>query len=538
MRVHETVARTLADLGTDTLFGLMGDANMLYVADFQGMPGHSYVGAVGEGAAVSMADGFARVSGRVGVCTVTHGPGATNMITSLTEAVRARTALIVLTGDTPAAARDHVQRVDLAAVAHVAQASYRKVSRAEDLQDELIRAFEQAGRGVPVVVNIPVDFMLEEIDPAPVTTHVRMVSDQVLSQSDELDNALGLIASARRPLVIAGRGAGHAETAIVRLADLLGAPLGTSLLGKGLFTDHPCHLGVIGSVGHEVAIDATVAADVVISFGAGLNHFTTSEGSLFDGCKVVQCDIEPTRFGQMRHADVEIVGDARFTATFLADAIAAADLGRTTDWSDTIARRLAARDPLAGVTEHPSPGTVDMRSVMHAVNTMLPADRTVVTDCGRFMLAPWQLLSVESPRAFTHTVSFGSIGLGLATAIGASVANRSRITVVVGGDGGAMMSMIEFQTAVRLGLPLVFIVLNDGSYGSEYERLEHYGVDPRFSLLEWPSFAEIARAMGGHAMTVAAMDELDELERVVAGQQLPVLVEVVADPSVDIGSVR
>jgi thiamine pyrophosphate-dependent acetolactate synthase large subunit-like protein len=177
---------------------------------------------------------------------------------------------------------------------------------------------------------------------------------------------------------------------------------------------------------------------------------------------------------------------------------------------------------------------VDLRTVMVRIDEMLPPERSVVTDAGRFLLGPWRYLHVADPQCFVHTTNFASIGLGMGTAIGASVARPGQVTVAVTGDGGFMMHMAEFSTAVRYQLPLVVVVLNDSAYGAEYTGLKHYGFDPGLSFIDWPDFAPVAQALGGRGMTVRTLSDLDALAGLIEDRGGPILVDVKVDPAVDI----
>jgi acetolactate synthase I/II/III large subunit len=544
MKAHQVIARTLADLGVEHLFGLMGDANMLYVADFQQLDGRRYVGAITEGAALSMADGYSRVKGQVGVCTVTHGPGATNTLTALTEASRARSSVLLMTGSTPVSVRRHNQQVDLAALATVAGVPYLRCGTAADLRGRILEAYLTATQSrTPVLLDLPVDAMFDNVDYEGVAMPLRLrlpSAAGIRDDSETFDDALGLIASARRPLLLAGRGAvvSKAGPEIAALADQVGGLLATSLLARGLFDGHPFDLGVLGTIADERATKLASQADLVVSFGAALNQFTTLNGWLFENRKVIQCDIDSTRFGYLRHADVELIGDARETAVALREIMEHA--GST---ASVFRSNYEAAGPVpdrnAEIASFPeTPGMVDTRAAMIALDRVLPGNRVVVTDCGRFMSAPWRYLSAKTPESFVHTANFGSIGLGIATAVGASFAETADVTVVVAGDGGGMMGLAEFQTAVRESRPMVFVILNDNSYGSEYEELEKFGVDPSYSLLRWPSFVDLAVAMGGRGMRVSSLAELDKLGDDVFSGDLPLLIEIPVDPAVHIGSLR
>ncbi|MDQ6522828.1 thiamine pyrophosphate-binding protein [Nocardioides sp. LHD-245] len=532
MRAHQRVAAALRELGVETIFGLMGEGNMRPLIDFGGLGG-TVVAATTEGAAVSMADGYARVGRRLGVASVTHGPGATNALTALTEAVRARTPLLVLTGDTPPR-HDHLQRFDLRGLAGLAGAGYVRVGAAADTAADAARAVRRAGTECrPVVLDLPVPLQRIEVADGPPLRPVTPTAPG-LPDEGELDRALGILAGARRPVVLAGRGALDAKDEVIALARAVGAPTGTTLLGKGLFAGEPLDLGVIGTLSSDLTLETVQAADCLLVLGAGLNRYTSVDGALLQGRAVIQVDRDPARISTA--AEVGLVADVRRTAASMCELLVAAGQEPATAHRGDLAELLAleAARPVASAD---GPETMDPRTVMRRLDQLLPPDRVVVTDTGRFVYAPWRLLSVRSPQDFTHTCNFASIGLGLGTALGAAVASE-RPTVAVVGDGGGVMNLVELATAVRLGLPLLVVVCNDGAYGMEYRHLRLDGDDPTPARCTWPDFAEVARALGARSATVRTGDDLDAvgpwLASLGADGAGPLLLDVRCDPDVDV----
>ncbi|WP_164861456.1 thiamine pyrophosphate-binding protein [Microbacterium sp. CPCC 204701] len=537
MKAYIAIAQALLDAGITEMFGLMGDANMLYAASYK-EAGGVFVDALHEGASVSMADGYARVTGTVGVASVTHGPGITNALTAFTEAVRARTPLVLLCGDTPSRIPEHGQAFDLAAVATAAGAEYVRSTRAQFVLRDLRRAIRRTARTRrPILLNVPVDYLLEDVEltptPRPIVEERLPLSDL---ESDAVDGALGLLVSADRPLVLAGRGVAlaGAEESVVTLAGLLGAPLATTLLGRGLFAGHPHNVGLFGGLGTPVGERAIAAADCILVLGASLSRHTTEAGALLEGKTVIYCDADAANLARTDEATVAIQADVKGFVDLLIEALEAADARRPTSAVTEIAGEIEAFRPLAGLADQEQPGVVDMRSAVRALNEILPRDRYVVTDCGRFQRPVFRHLEVLEPLTFTHAVHFGSIGLGLATGIGASVADTSRTTVVIAGDGGAMQSLLELHTAVQRGLPLIIAVLNDSSYGAEYEKLGDYGQDPTHALYTWPDLAVLAEALGATGRTVRALADFEAVAGDIEAGRTPLLVDIVCDATADI----
>jgi thiamine pyrophosphate-dependent acetolactate synthase large subunit-like protein len=533
MKVHSAVAKALRAYGITTVFGLMGDANMLTLIDFMGPEGGRYVPCVHEGGAVSMADGFARMSGGPGVASVTHGPGLTNTLTALTEAVRARSPVVVMAADTPAT-RDFAQSIDMRAFATAAGAAYRRVLSPDHAVDDVCAALAGAqDQRMPVVLDIPVGLQETVVDYAPSGFRAGP-GPAVGPDQGALERATGIIATARRPVILAGRGAALAAARddLVQLADMIGAPVATTLLGKDFFRGYPFDLGVIGTVGTDLALEIVAKSDCVVAFGASLGRYTTADGSLFRGKALIQCDIDQQGMGRVTAATAEVTGDAGAVAREMARQLA--ELGseptkfRTRELGEGISIGPAGH----GFEDRSTQDTVDARTAMIRLDELLPEDRVVVTGCGRFTRAPWRYLHVREPADFTHTASFASIGLGIATTIGASIARPGRLTVGIEGDGGAMMGLTELSTAVRENVPMVMVIINDGSYGSEYGLLQGRGLDPRHSLMAWPEFADVARALGGEGIAIRSLEDLNQAADLLRAPTGPLLLDIKVDPAV------
>lgn len=534
MKTHNVVAATLNDMGITRVFGLMGDHNMWYLTDFVDNYGGEFVSTTIESAAIGMADGYARATRRVSIASVTHGPALTNTLTALTETSRAGSPVVVITGGT--ADPNHLQHIETSAVASTAGVDFVRVLRPDDVQTALLSAVRGAGfSSRPVLLDIPSSIMSAD------ATYTKQIADTAVGQSavipnaDSLDQALGAIASSRRPVIVAGRGAvlSDAKDEIVRLADTIGAGLATSLLALDYFRGHSRNLGTVGTLAHDIATEAINQADCVIVFGAGLNARTTAEGSLLAGKYVVQCDNDPHHLERFYPVDAAVFGDAKEVAKAMADALG--DLGlNNVVWAESLETKLSNFDMTLQFKDTSRPGAVDMRTAMVEVDRRLPADRVVVTDGGRFLFAPWRHLHVSHPNNFFSAVNFGAVGLGISVSIGVALARPQQNTVCIAGDGGAIMQIAELATAVRLGLPLLLIVLNDAAYGMEWTKFENLGLDPSPSRLVFPDFAEVAKAMGCRAARIDTLEQLTALsDDFWTPTDGPVVLDVRADPAID-----
>ncbi|MBB3607054.1 thiamine pyrophosphate-dependent acetolactate synthase large subunit-like protein [Mycolicibacterium sp. BK556] len=531
MKVHAAIARTLADAGVDTIFGLIGDANMYFVADYIRSHAGRYVGAAMENGAVSYAHGYARVSGKVGIATVTHGPGAANTINPVIEAVRSHTPLVLITGDTPRR-RHHPQEVDLRALFSATGATFHRVLRAEHVVPELSRVLAHAiNTRRPIVLDIPFDLHHEDIDyrPAlapPLSLHA------VAPTEDSLDMALGVLVNANRPLILAGRGAleAGAREELIELADLLGAPLATTAAAKDLFHGHPYNLGIMGNNGLDWAMDVIAKADCVAAFGASLGFYTTMDGELLPERSVIQCDVDPANIGRFQIPTVAVIGDARTTAATMMDRLRELGGKQVGFRTSALGQGVLEQRPTDDFVDHSTDTTLDVRTAMVILDDIFPKDRVLVTDGGRFVSMPWRYVHVEESRNFVHTFAWGSIGLGMATAVGAAVARPDLPTVCVAGDGGLMMGLIEFSTAVRENLPLLVVVLNDGAYGEEYDKFVAHGFAAENCFNTWPEFADVATAMGGRGATVRTQDQFRRAVAEATAHPGPMLIDVKTDP--------
>lgn len=523
MRIYEGLVRALRSAGADTVFGLMGDGNLDHVVTFSAAGGR-FVPVLHEGGAVSMADGWARTTGTIGVASVTHGPGFTNTLTALTEAARARSRVLLLTGDTPEGT-EHLQRFDLRTATELTGAGYVRVTE-DGAAEQIARAIEQVGVGSgPVVLDVPLGVGGRELK-GPTAVPAAGGPEPVDIDRDALDIAVGILASSRRPVVLAGRGAvaSGAREPLLELAAVLGAPVATSLLGREYFAGCEGDLGIAGTLSDPATLDLLLRSDCIVSFGASLNRFTMAEGSLASGRSIVQVDLDKDALGRHVRAKAAVQGDAGDVARAMIELLAEAGVQHSR-WSD-------GRPPPPEI-DRPAvrEGTVDAAAAMRELHRRLPADRLVVTDTGRFVYTAWRGLGVAHPMSFVHTLNFASIGLGIATGVGASVAHPDRLTVVVAGDGGGMMGLGELTTAVRERLPLLIVIVDDGSYGMEHHALRQAGLDTDYARTSWPSFAEVARGYGAEAHTVTDLDGLRSvLDGLAPVPASPVLIDLLVDP--------
>jgi acetolactate synthase-1/2/3 large subunit len=532
MLLHAALAKALKVEGVDTVFGQVGDANLFLVDRYVHDEDGRYVAAANEAGAVMMAYGYARRARRLGVATVTFGPGLSNTVTALGECVRGRTPLLVIAGDTPVASRNEPQDFDQRTLVEVMGAGFELVRSPKSALRDLAVAMRRAQvERRPIVLDVPSEFMWAEIDYRRMDG-VNANVQPTQPDPDALDRAVGVIASVRRPVVLIGRGVDDdARTTILRLAERIGAPVATTLAAKTTFTDEPFALGISGTFSHDVANETILDADCILAFGASLNRFTTAERSFIKDKAIVHCDIDPAALGRHVTPTAPVVGDAGAIAASMLELIDGADLAPSGFRSPELAQRLADRSAGETYEDVSTDTTVDVRTALRRINAALPPNRSVVTDGGRFAAQPIKLLDVPHPSALVYTFDFGSIGLGTGAAIGAALAAPDSPVLFVAGDGGFMSGGLhEFHTAVRENLDVIVVLCNDGAYGAEHLHLRARGVDPSLSMFEWPDFAPVAQALGGHGVTVRCLDDLDAAECAIAERDRPLLIDLKLDP--------
>ena len=527
--VYQSIAQSLIDHEVQTLFGLMGDANLFIVDDFVRARNGTFVPVAYEGSAVLMALAYSKFKQSVGVATVTHGPGFTNCITALAEGVKGNTSMVLLCGDTPVIAPQNLQNIDQRELTKSTGAGFVQMRAPATAAEDIARAFYQTQvERRPVVLNMPADFMWEEVEHENVVLPVFENPGLVL-EGDNLDDAIGMLASARRPVILAGGGAIGAEESLIRLADRLEAPLATTLKAKAMFNDHPFNMDIFGTLSTPAAYDVIDKSDCVAAFGASLHHFTTDHGALMKGKRVIQINDTVSEIGRNYHPDAALVGDAALTADNIVKWLDEADIAPSGFTNELNSDTLTEHPP--AVLETTKEGTIGFVYALDKLDTALPENRIVTTDGGRFMTEVWCRVKAPDAKSFIATTNFGSIGIGLQHAIGACFAVPDRPVVLFTGDGGFMMAGInEFNTAVRLNQDLIVIVCNDSAYGAEHIQFVDRNIDPGLSQFEWPSFADVATALGGLGIQVETPEQLDIAIQAIQTRDRPLLIELMLDP--------
>lgn len=567
--VAEIVAEALAAEGAEAVFGVLGSGNLV-VTNALVAQRVTFVAARHEGGAACMADGWARVTGGVGLASVHQGPGLTNAMTGIAEAVKSRTPMVVVAADTPAAAIHSNFRIDQRALVESVGAAAITIDDPDTAQGLAKHAMRRAvHERRPVVLMLPLDVQGAAADAVQLRTFSASgVSTFDISTSLDPEpppprpradpalvvRAAELLRAARRPVIVGGRGAVVADAgeALALLGERCGALLATSAPAHGLFAGEPFALGIAGGFSSPLAQELLPQADLVLAVGATLNHWTTRHGTLFGDAPVIQIDDDPAALGVHGPRAVAIAGDAAETARALlaaldAPAAAAPAPGwRTPELAATIrTRRWADEPPEAAVARSGTPAGgpfADPRALTIALDGILPADRVVAVDSGHFLGWPAMFLPVQDARRWVFPNGFQAVGLGLGCAIGAAVALRQQarwrereppVTVAALGDGGCFMALPELETAVRLSLKLLVVVYDDAAYGAEVHHFAPSGHEVGGAQFPDADLAALGRAAGAQAITVRAVEELAPVASWLAeGAPGPLVVDAKVDPTV------
>ncbi|WP_336660705.1 thiamine pyrophosphate-binding protein [Leucobacter sp. USHLN153] len=527
MKVFEKVAEALTSLGITNVFGVIGSGNYEVTRSLIERGAH-FVAARHEGGAMSMADAFARVGSSVPAVSVHQGCGLTNTITGLTEAAKSGSPIVVLTAEAETASLHSNFRIEQDRLVEAVGARSIRITRVSAVRDIHLAFRIAVTERVPVVVHLPLDVQNADSDEEFVGDVPELPAPPAPSAAT-VETLAGFIEAAERPVIIAGRGAREAGGELRELAEAAGALLATSAVARGLFARDPFSLDISGGFSTPLAADTIQRADLIISFGSALNMWTMRHGSLIgEGARVVQVDVDPLAPGRHRPADLGIIGDSAETALAITGALQARGVSGERYRTNEMRAAIAAAGTWKQVPyEDLSDGErIDPRTLTIALNGMLDEDRVIAVDSGNFLGYPSAFLDLPDENGLVFSQAFQCVGLGLASAIGASFAQPDRLTICGTGDGGALMGATELESVVRLGIPMVVIVYNDAAYGAE---LHHFGkTDHDLGFITFPDtdFAAIARGYGFNGVTVRSAADLAPVQEWLAGpRDTPLLID-------------
>ncbi|WP_405989634.1 thiamine pyrophosphate-binding protein [Streptomyces sp. NBC_00986] len=512
MKAYEALAEAFVKEGTSDVFGMMGDANMHWMnaLDRRGVRLYEVRH---EGSGLGMADGWARTTGRPGVVTTTSGPGTSQLATSMIVANRARTPLVAFCGETSWGDQGAVQYLDQRRFAAAVECGFVHLSRPDQAQDAVQRAFYQARtESRPVMLSAPIDIQQGELEDADeyVPSLALLDSPRLLPDPARIAAACDIVRASKRVVIVAGRGARRAGAGgeVLALQQRTGALLATTLQAKNWLCDSTrYHVGLAGLFGSKTATELLQEADCVIAVGASLNSYTIEHGYLFPDARYIQIDVSPhIVMGNGRGADCYIQADAVTAVGELSRALEERSVQLDGFHTDDVLRRLAEplQPPASYVSE---PGRMDPRQAIRILDDELPGEMGLVLGSGH-QVDFGTMLFQRSREVLSNYGMFGAIGQAPLLAIGRLVAEGRRPGFVVEGDASFLMHLSEFETACRYGIPLLVVVMNDEGLGAEYHKSRSKGLDPNLALIPTPELGPVAVALGGGGATVRTPAEL------------------------------
>ena len=536
MRGGEAIIESLKNMGVKTIFGYPGGQtipfyDMLYDAEMD------HILVRHEQCAAHAADGYARASGRVGVCVATSGPGATNLVTGIATAYMDSSPIIAITGQVPThlIGNDAFQEADIVGITMpIVKHSYQPKN--PDLIPSMIKSsFEIAasGRPGPILIDVPKEVQegeLTKFDDSLIETPG--YNPTTKGNIRQIKKARDLIKQAKRPIILAGAGViiSNACCELKKLADTINAPVMTSLLGKGAIDEtDDLALGMLGMHGRKVSNDSVNEADLLIAIGVRFSDRTTGRlDSFVPDTKVIHIDIDPAEIGKNVPVDLPIVGDARNVLASLNKTLeghnASDDVNK---WTDMIKQR--KQDLLPRVTYDDVP--LKPQSVIKEIAEVLTPESILTTDVGQNQMWAAHFYDTQRPRKFISSGGLGTMGFGFPSAIGAKVACPDDPVVSINGDGGFLMVCQELATVREYDIPVIAIVLENRTLGMVYQwqSLLYNNRHSQTLIGNSPDFVKLAESFGVNAVRITKPGETKEALGKAIKDNEPILLNVVID---------
>ena len=537
----EIVFESLKLEGVDTVFGLPGGAVLtLYDAMEKYSEEIRHILARHEQGAVHAADGYARASGKVGVCIVTSGPGGTNTVTGLATAYMDSVPLVVFTGQVPTMliGNDAFQEADITGITRPCTKHNFLVKDVQNLPMIIKQAFHLArtGRPGPVLIDLPKDVIAATTDFSyPSKLKMRSYNPTYHGHPGQIKRAAKLIAGAKKPLIYAGGGVilSNASKELTALAQKLSIPVTTTLMGLGCFPGtHPLFLGMLGMHGTFHANMAVTHCDVLIAIGARFDDRVTGKIESFSPhSKKIHIDIDPTSISKNVPVDIPIVGDARNILKTLLKYLeeeAGHDWGRKhADWNNQIAgwrNNTAPQDTSCGPCIKP-------QYVIEKIHEVTQGDAIITTEVGQNQMWTAQTFKFTRPRTLLTSGGLGTMGYGFPAAIGAQVAFPDKTVIDIAGDGSIQMNIQELATAVQYNLPVKVAILNNHCLGMvrQWQQLfyEQKYIQVIFDVV--PDFVKLAEAYGALGLRATRTEEVEPVIRQALSTPKPVLMDFLID---------
>jgi acetolactate synthase-1/2/3 large subunit len=539
----EALVRSLEHAGCEVIFGIPGGAILPAYDPLLDSPIRHILMRHEQGAGHA-AEGYAHVTGKPGVCMATSGPGATNLVTPLTDAYMDSVPLIAITGQVPrpVIGNDAFQEADICGITMPVTKHNYKVVDGDDIPDVIAEAWHIAvtGRPGPVLVDIPKDVLQSEAHFAwPDSINLPGYRPTSYPNQRQIAAAAELIRAARRPVLYVGGGVLKARAAadLVALAEAVGAPVVTTLMARGAFPDnHPLCLGMPGMHGSYAAVTAMQRSDLLINLGARFDDRVTGRLDAFaPHAKVIHADIDPAEIGKNRSADVPIVGDARSVIVELTRAVTSATEQRgRIDLSAWLAEvtRWRRQHPISYSQD--GEGPLKPQFVVDRFNHALDGDAIVVTGVGQHQMWASQIMSCNKPYSWVTSGGLGTMGFAVPAALGAKVGRPDARVVAIDGDGCFQMTAQELATATLQRIPFVVAILNNEHLGMVRQWQELF-YNERYSEVhlppDVPDYVRLAEAYGAIGLRADCIDDVDGvIDKALGVDDRPCVIDFRVDP--------
>ena len=540
----EMVVRALEDEGIEHIFGYPGGSVLdIYDALFENSK-IEHILVRHEQAAVHMADGYARATGKVGAVLVTSGPGATNCITGIATAYMDSIPLVVLSGQVPTSliGNDAFQETDMIGISRPVVKHSFLCKEAADIPQAIKKAFYIAstGRPGPVVVDLPKDVQNPAIKVPyqyPEEVHLRSYNPTKSGHKGQIKRAAKLLADARKPVMYIGGGAiaANADKQVMRIAELFSLPVTSTLMGLGAFPcSHHQFIGMLGMHGTYESNNAMHHADLILAVGARFDDRVTNNVAKFcPDAKIIHIDIDPTSIAKIVPVDVPIVGAVDTVLDQMLDAINEMELNTDNeglaDWWEQIDGWRAQRC-LSYKTET---AVIKPQQVIEALYKVTDGNAIVASDVGQHQMFAALYYPFNRPRQWINSGGLGTMGFGFPAAMGAKLACPDQVVCCVTGDGSIQMNIQELSTCLQYGIPVKIIALNNRSLGmvKQWQKMFYGGRQSHSYMDSLPDFVKLAEAYGHVGIRVDHPDDLEgALEQCFALKDRLVFMDIAVDP--------
>jgi acetolactate synthase-1/2/3 large subunit len=534
----QSLVNSLEAAGVDVMFGIPGGAILpAYDPIFDSKIRHILVRH--EQGAGHAATGYAQVTGRVGVCIATSGPGATNLVTPLADAAMDSVPMVAITGQVPSLAigTDAFQEADIRGITMPFAKHNYLITDPADIPRAIAEAFHIAstGRPGPVLVDIAKDALQKMTDfKYPTSVTLKGYQPRLEPNAQAIADAAALITQSSKPIFYVGGGVIKAEAhrELLEIANLLGAPVVTTLMARGAFPDsHPLHLGMPGMHGTVAAVTGLQKADLLITLGARFDDRVTGKLSTFAvNAKVLHCDIDPAEIHKNRFADVAVIGDVKHTLQALIPALKAALAKNKPDLSEWLRQMNSLKSSYPLGYDQPSDGSLSPQYVIERLGKISGPDTIFTSGVGQHQMWAAQFISYENPRTWLNSGGLGTMGYAVPAAMGAKVGAPDTTVWAIDGDGCFQMTNQELVTCALNNIPVKIAIINNESLGMvrQWQTLFYEGRYSNTSLesKRVPNFPMLAEAMGCVGLSCERPEDVDAtIEKAMSINDQPVVVD-------------